>query len=94
MVVTRLSSAGLIYKYYGKEVITKIAKDMFGRELDEKTLETMYQKIYKALIMEVDAIDNGVTQSEEMRYSISTSLSSRVGAYNSPWNAPADMGYS
>jgi len=44
--------------------------------------------------MEIDAIDNGVTQSEESAYSINTALSHRVGGYNSPWNAPKDMGYS
>lgn len=46
--------------------------------------------------MEIDAIDNGVNQSttgDSLAYSISTNLSSRVGAYNSPWNAPAGAGY-
>ena len=44
--------------------------------------------------MEIDAIDNGVTQAEDMAYGINSALSARVGGYNSPWNAPKDMGYS
>ena len=53
--------------------------------------------MYKSLIMEIDAIDNGVNQNQsdiEMAYNISTNLSARVGAYNSPWNAPAGAGFS
>jgi len=44
--------------------------------------------MYKKLILEVDAIDNGVSESENMRYTIGSGLASRIGRYNSAWNAP------
>ena len=55
-----MSSAGLIYKYFGKEIIKKISKDEYGQDLDEPELEMIYEGMYKGLIMEIDAIDNGV----------------------------------
>lgn len=38
--------------------------------------------------MEVDAIDNGVSEADEMRYYVRSGLSSRVGRLNTNWNAP------
>jgi len=49
--------------------------------------------MYSKLIMEIDAIDNGVDVAKETLYNISTNLS-RVGMLNSPWNAPKGSGYS
>ena len=86
--ITRFSSAGLIYKHFGREVITNIAKDMFGRDLDEKTLDLLYKKVYNQLILEIDAIDNGVNQADKTCYNVTTNLSSRVGIMNPPWSAP------
>jgi len=45
-----------------------------------------YQKMYRKLILEVDAIDNGVKMTTERpRYSVSTGLASRIGRLN--WGA-------
>lgn len=57
-------------------------------------LHLIWEKVYKLLIMEIDAIDNGVNQGEDLAYSINTNLSARVSTYNSPWNAPDEAGYS
>lgn len=57
---TKLSSAGLVYKYYGKEVIKNMCKSFYDLELEDAQLDQLYEKIYKILIMEIDAIDNGV----------------------------------
>ena len=57
-----MSSAGLVYKHYGKEIIQNIATNIFKRNLDEKTIEMIYQNVYRDLIMELDAIDNGINQ--------------------------------
>ena len=46
------------------------------------------------MILEIDAIDNGVDQADGLKYSLRSNLSARVGKYNSPWNAPADAQYS
>lgn len=91
---TKLSSAGLVYKYYGKEVIKNMCKLFYDLDLSDGKIDELYEKLYKSLIMEIDAIDNGVNQADSVKYSISTGLSSRIGNYNSPWNAPADAKYS
>lgn len=86
--VTRLSSAGLVYRHFGLDVLRANAAT---RDLSPASLETLYTRIYNAFIEAVDAVDNGVSQGEgPPRYSNSTDLSARVGHLNAPWNAPAD----
>lgn len=92
--ITKLSSAGLIYKYFGKEIIINICKNEWNKDLSDSELEHVYQKVYRNLILEVDAIDNGVDIAKDQKYNISTNLSSRVGNLNSPWNAPKESGFS
>lgn len=53
---TRLSSAGLVYVHFGKDVIAQLA----GKSVNDKTVEMVYNKIYENLIEEIDAVDNGV----------------------------------
>jgi uncharacterized UPF0160 family protein len=84
----RLSSAGLIYKHFGKEVLANAVKDVWNQEYSEETLDRLYLRFYDSLILEVDAIDNGVSEAEDMRWHMKTGLASRVGRLNSPWNAP------
>lgn len=85
--VTKLSSAGLIYKFYGKEALNHIAEG-YGKKLTQEQVEWMYKKLYKSFIMEIDAIDNGVKIAEETKYEMRSDLSSQVGLFNKPWNAP------
>ena len=87
-----MSSAGLIYKYFGKEIIRNICKSEWQIDLSYDELNHVHQKIYKNLILEVDAIDNGVNTAKEQLYTISTNLSSRVGSLNTQWNDPAGEG--
>ncbi|XP_050070116.1 MYG1 exonuclease [Anopheles maculipalpis] len=86
----RLSSAGLVYTYFGEEVIKQILKDKLDMEPTVECLRAIYAKVYDGLISEIDAIDNGVPMFEggEPRYNISTHLSARVGAFNSRWDEP------
>lgn len=53
---TKLSSAGLIYKHFGKEIISQ------ELELEENSenVGILYQKIYKEFIEALDANDNGI----------------------------------
>ena len=40
--ITKLSSAGLVYKHYGREVIANAVLDNWGVTLDEARLEKVY----------------------------------------------------
>lgn len=52
---TRLSSAGLIYKRFGRGVIRS-----FYPEISKTDLEIVYQKVYTNFIEALDGNDNGV----------------------------------
>ncbi|XP_062504308.1 MYG1 exonuclease-like isoform X1 [Corticium candelabrum] len=80
---TKLSSAGLVYLHFGRRVIGQIIEE------DEKSsvVDVIYKKVYENFIEEIDAVDNGITQCDEKpRYRLSTTISSRVGFLNPPWN--------
>ena len=82
----RLSSAGLIYVYYGERVIQEILKKNKNIVLSEEDLQSIFLKTYKNLIQEIDAIDNGVPMhDQEPLYRIKSCLSSRVKYFNPSW---------
>lgn len=82
----KLSSAGLVYCHYGKQIIQEMAPEM-----NEDEVEAIFNYVYDRFIQEIDAIDNGVPICEgEPRYKFSTNLSSRVSYLNAPWNAPPE----
>jgi uncharacterized UPF0160 family protein len=87
---TKLSSAGLVYKHFGREVVANVlAKN--NVLLGEKDLETVYLKTYDAFVEAVDAVDNGISQyvtDQPPRYDSSTGLGARVGRLNAEWNEP------
>ncbi|KAK0506106.1 metal-dependent protein hydrolase [Armillaria luteobubalina] len=87
---TKLSSAGLVYKHFGKEVIsnrTQVA-------LDDPKIETLWLKMYEEFIEAIDGGDNGIPRYPEdikpAYKSGGTSLPSRVAALNPAWNQPVD----
>ncbi|KAG1680703.1 UPF0160 protein MYG1, mitochondrial [Nymphon striatum] len=80
---TKLSSAGLIYYHFGREVIASI----LGNESSKEEVEAIYDKVYERFVEEVDGIDNGINAYDgEPRFHITTNLSSRVGSLNPSWN--------
>uniref|UniRef100_A0A7S3YIS2 Uncharacterized protein n=1 Tax=Lotharella globosa TaxID=91324 RepID=A0A7S3YIS2_9EUKA len=84
---TKLSSAGLVYKHFGKQIISVVS----GLS-DPKAIDTLYLKIYQGFIQAIDGIDNGVPAyacEGPMNYRISTDLSSRVKYLNPAWNEEA-----
>lgn len=84
---TKLSSAGLVYKHFGKEVISHRTK--LPRE--DPKVDLLWLKLYKEFIEAIDGIDNGVMQYPgdiEPKYRNNTDLSSRVRALNPWWNQP------
>jgi uncharacterized UPF0160 family protein len=84
---TKLSSAGLVYKHFGRSIVKNILLQSSCD--DEAFVEICYQKVYKNFVEHIDAIDNGIAISDgPLRYAISSSLSSRVGTLNPAWNEP------
>ncbi|MFS8029790.1 putative metal-dependent protein hydrolase [Helianthus anomalus] len=84
---TKLSSAGLIYKHFGTEIIAKEV------QLDEghPDVHRLYLAIYKSFMEAIDAIDNGINQydtDQPPKYVNNTHLSSRVGKFNLDWTDP------
>jgi len=82
---TKLSSSGLVYKHFGREIISK-----YG-EVSENLVDELYMLMYEDFMEELDAVDNGVNQYDTdilPRYHVTTSLSHRVSLLNSPWNDP------
>ncbi|CAO3676603.1 unnamed protein product [Rhizopus stolonifer] len=81
----KLSSAGLVYKYFGKEVISNIMGDKLEKG-DDKTLDLIFEKLYKVFIRPIDAIDNGISCStDNLLYIDYTGITHRVRKLNPQW---------
>ncbi|KAL5732023.1 hypothetical protein ACHQM5_004689 [Ranunculus cassubicifolius] len=84
---TKLSSAGLVYKHYGMEIIAKELK----LEQGHPDVLRLFLAVYKSFMEAIDAIDNGINQYDTdlpPRYVNNTNLSSRVGKFNLDWMDP------
>ena len=92
--ISKMSSAGLVYKHYGKEVLRNVCKHVYKQNLAEADIDRIFFKIYNTTMLEIDARDNGVSVGDDLLYEITSNLSQRVAMYNSPWNAPENAGYS
>ena len=57
---TKLSSAGLVYYHFGHKVIGQLLKS----SSDSPLTKLIYNKIYEMFIEEIDAVDNGISQTE------------------------------
>ncbi|KNA16891.1 hypothetical protein SOVF_085070 [Spinacia oleracea] len=84
---TKLSSAGLVYKHFGMEIIAKELR------LDEghQDVFRLFIAVYRNFMEAIDAIDNGINQydtDQPPRYVNNTHLSSRVGKHNLDWTDP------
>lgn len=60
---TKLSSAGLIYKHFGKDILKH--KLELSADSSSETLDLIYNKIYKEFIEGIDANDNGISKFDE-----------------------------
>lgn len=81
---TKLSSAGLVYKHFGLEVVGTMVPSASPTDR-----EFIFQRVYKTFIEAIDGIDNGVSQFPAdlvPAYENHTDLSSRVGQLNPDWN--------
>ena len=52
---TKLSSAGLVYKHYGRQITAQ----MMGKPEDDPSVEAVYLRVYKTFMEAIDGIDNG-----------------------------------
>lgn len=80
---TKLSSAGLVYKHFGRRIIEEA---LAGETAEQQKLDVVFKKIYENFVEALDGIDNGIQQYEgdgKARYSSRTDLSSRVGHVSS-----------
>lgn len=59
---TKLSSAGLVYKHFGADVIAAIVGDAGLPALSDEDAAAVYAKVYESFIEAVDAVDNGIPQ--------------------------------
>ncbi|CAF1000566.1 unnamed protein product [Adineta ricciae] len=85
----KLSSAGLVYVHYGKEIIEELLKKESLEEHERNHLtEILFDKMYENFVQEIDAIDNGIDIGENIKYKINTNLSARIGFFNPGWNDP------
>ncbi|CAF2133701.1 unnamed protein product [Rotaria magnacalcarata] len=85
----RLSSAGLIYVHFGREIIIELLKkENIEDGAKDHLTDILFEKLYETFVLEIDAIDNGVDIGENMKYKIHTNLSTRVGYFNPAWNDP------
>ncbi|XP_052524660.1 MYG1 exonuclease isoform X1 [Tympanuchus pallidicinctus] len=82
---TKLSSAGLVYCHFGSQILA----GLLGQPEDSPVVTALYDKLYENFVEEIDAIDNGIAQTDgEPRYALTTNLSARVGHLNPRWNDP------
>ncbi|XP_013417186.1 UPF0160 protein MYG1, mitochondrial-like [Lingula anatina] len=80
---TKLSSAGLVYVHFGKSIIAQL----LNKSPEDPITSSIFDKVYENFVEEIDAIDNGISQTDGVpRYHISTTLSSRVSYLNPAWN--------
>lgn len=81
---TKLSTAGLVYKHYGREIVSR----GLGLDANYSDVEHVYLALYKGFVEEVDAVDNGINQydtEKPARYESNTNLSARISRINPDW---------
>jgi len=86
---TKLSSAGLVYVHYGKQLIKQsIGANEKNADVSSDLVNLLFERMYERFIEEIDAGDNGIDQKDgKARYAVTTTLASRVGALNPSWNS-------
>lgn len=88
---TKLSSAGLVYKHFGREIISTIITES-GATPAEGDLDILYDKVYKQFIEALDANDNGIDKYENSKdltprfKDNSISIPGIISGMNPSWN--------
>ncbi|RFU76955.1 hypothetical protein TARUN_5280 [Trichoderma arundinaceum] len=92
---TKLSSAGLVYMHFGRDLI---AQRLEAKAEANPDVDLLYNRIYESFIEAVDAHDNGISRYDrdalqaagiEQRFSTGGfTLGAMVGRLNPNWNDP------
>ena len=70
---TKLSSAGLVYQHFGRQILREVLAT--EGPPSEEFVEICFHKLYKGFVEHVDAIDNGISVSDEKpRYTLNFKL--------------------
>ena len=77
---TKLSSAGLIFFYYGKEIIKELLTEKEDRS--KAKIDWIWKRMYFNLINEIDHIDNNGSVPDIIR----TGFTKRAGRLNPAWD--------
>ena len=82
---TKLSACGLIWKYFGKQIVSKLLSE--NQAENEIIINKFYEKIYEVIIEHIDAIDNGIPLSKTpLNCPMESILSVRINKCNPSWN--------
>lgn len=91
-----MSSAGLVYKFFGKEIVQNLISHLNQSgfflhpvQVAPQDFDLIYNRLYDNFIMMVDAIDNGVNNyPPDIRplYDNKTGIGDRVHRLNPGWN--------
>jgi len=84
----KLSSAGLVFKYLGKEILENILKKNNLYENNIKHIDEMINLIYSSFILIIDANDNGINAYPSNvipKFVDCTNFSNRIGRLNPEW---------
>ncbi|KAK4050322.1 hypothetical protein OIO90_005115 [Microbotryomycetes sp. JL221] len=85
--ITKLSSAGLVYKHFGKDIVAQV----LNLDKSDPIVDTLYLKMYADFVEAFDGIDNGISaQQGPSLYKSKTDISSRIGYLNPRWNEPSN----
>jgi len=85
----KLSSAGLIWKYLGKNILENVIKSLDLFEQNKTHIDEIHKLIYLDFIMGVDGMDNGVTQYDKdikPKYRLCGNFVDRISRLNPEWN--------
>lgn len=82
-----LSSIGIIWKHYGKEILEMYIDAMFNAknyDMSDKNMEELHSTVYFNIIQEIDGIDNGINPIEggKRKFWVNLDLSSIISSMN------------
>ncbi|CCK71230.1 Myg1p KNAG_0G01720 [Huiozyma naganishii CBS 8797] len=87
---TKLSSAGLVYKHYGRDIIKCI---LDGAVTSDADLEVLYQRVYEKFVEALDANDNGINKYDVEELGVqpkfndnAISIPGIISGFNPNWN--------